>query len=256
MEKYSRLTKDQSGAQIQDMLFAYAFCHNNGFTYMGACDKHHTRDRDNVRTFCVLKKTNPLCDLLCINHPIIDGNVYDDSNKIVTNYVNTDTRAVFTKEFRTMIYNNIKKNLKPINDSDKFIISVHIRRGDVQKDNRWWFRYVENDYYLKILTEILKLDKNFAVYVFSDGKEEDFVDFENLGCTLKINTDVYEAWEYFIQSDLLLLGNSSFSIVPGIFNMTGTVVYTKNKYFTPLDDWISDEDIDKKIEKIILSLSK
>jgi hypothetical protein len=46
------------------------------------------------------------------------------------------------------------------------------------------------------------------------------------------------------------MGSSSFSIVPGIYNVTGIVIYTWNKYFEPLKHWISDECLDTKIQKI------
>lgn len=47
------------------------------------------------------------------------------------------------------------------------------------------------------------------------------------------------------------MGSSSFSIIPGIYNLNGLVIYTWNKYFKPLKHWISDDSIDLKKQNII-----
>ncbi len=249
-EKYSRLTKDRSGAQIQDMLFAYAKCHKNNIIYKGACDHLHERDRDNERLRQTIGNTTSLCNLLGLPVPIIDNKLFD-SDKIITNYINNDTNDAFNFDFIKMLHDNAKKNFSKIkSDKNDFIISLHIRRDDVKQDNKWFFRYVDNEYYLKILNAIIKIKPKAKIYLFSDGNEN-FKAFEKLGCTLKINSNIVEAWNYFIQSDVLIMGSSSFSIVPGIYNINGIVVYAWNKYFKPLNHWISDESIDTKIQKLI-----
>jgi hypothetical protein len=255
MEKYSILTKDRSGAQIQDMLYAYSYCHKNNLRYMGACDAvNHKRDRDVTRNMMTLRDTNILCDLVGIPKPTLSDELYK-SNDIIRGYVSSDTKAIFTDDFIKILHDGCKNNLKPIKEKDDFVISLHIRRGDVQKDNRWFFRYVDDDYYLKILKEVLKIKPYAKIYLFTDGDEE-FEQFKNLGCVMMVNTDLVEAWNFFIQSDLLIMGSSSFSIVPGIFNVNGIVVYTWNKYFSPLDNWISDNDLNNKINKVIELLQK
>jgi hypothetical protein len=248
-EKYSRLTKDRSGAQIQDMLFAYAKCHKNNIIYKGARDHEHVRDRDNERLRQTIGNTTSLCNLLGLPVPIIDDKLYD-GDKIITDYGNDNTNDTFNLDFIKMLHNNAKKNFSKIKlDKNDFVVSIHIRRGDVKQDNKWFFRYVSDEYYLKILNAIIKIKPNAKIYLFSDGNEN-FKEFEKIGCTLKINSDIVEAWNYFIQSDILIMGSSSFSIVPGIYNINGVVVYTWNKYFKPLNHWISDECLEAKIQKI------
>ena len=249
-EKYSRLTKDRSGAQIQDMLFAYAKCHKDNIVYKGGCDHEHVRSRDNERLHQTIKITTSLCNFIGIPVPVIDDKLFD-SDKIIINYRNDNTNDAFNFDFIKMLHNNAKKNFKKIKSNmHDFIVSLHIRRDDVKQDNKWFFRYVSNEYYLKILNSIIKIKPNAKIYLFSDGNEN-FKEFEKMGCILKINSDIIEAWNYFIQSDVLIMGSSSFSIVPGIYNINGIVVYTWNKYFEPLNNWISDKCLDTKIQKLI-----
>lgn len=250
IEKYSRLTKDRTGSQIQDMLYAYSYCYKNNIIYKGACEHIHARDNDNYRMYKSINDTEKLCKLIGIPKPIIDNNIFD-SDKILFDYSSQNTNEIFNKKFIELLYNNAKCNLVKINT--EFTISLHIRRGDVRKDNKWFFRYVDDDYYIKILTAILKVKPNAKIYLFSDGNEN-FNEFKKLGCILKINSDIVEAWNYFIQSNILIMGSSSFSIIPGILNINGIVVYTWSKYFEPLDHWICDNNIDIKIKKIINKL--
>jgi hypothetical protein len=54
---------------------------------------------------------------------------------------------------------------------------------------------------------------------------------------MKLDTSLTEAWSYFIQSDLFIMASSSFSIVPALYRPNDNVIYTWNKYFTPLNKW-------------------
>lgn len=48
-EKYSKLSKDRSGAQIQHILYAYIYCYKNNIIYKGACTRIYKREIDNYR---------------------------------------------------------------------------------------------------------------------------------------------------------------------------------------------------------------
>ena len=63
-----------------------------------------------------------------------------------------------------------------------------------------------------------------------------------LGCVLKLGTSLEEAFNYFIQSDIFIMASSAFSILPALYKKDGLVIYTWNKYFTPLEGWVYGEN--------------
>lgn len=240
--------RDRSGSQVQDILFAYLYCQKNNIIYMGACDCNHQRMMDGINSNRIIAKTSVLCNLLGLPIPIKNNDIYYGP-MIINEYKSMNIKELINNDFIKILYENAKKNFINIKNNNDFIVSLHIRRGDVQNYGKWKFRYVDNNYYLKIISEILKIKPNAKFYLFSDGNEN-FEEFKQMGCVLKINGSDEEAWNYFIQSDVFVMGNSSYSYVPAIFNIHGIVVYHQSKYFKPLDSWISDECLDTKIEKI------
>ena len=236
--KYSKLRKDRSGAQILDILYCLSYCHKNNLNYVGPWT-----NIKKIRNTKMIPNTIKLCNLLNIPKPIING------DKRIINHIlsdkiyspNNNYDEIFNDEFRNYIINKCKNNLTKIKkNKDDIIVSIHIRRGDVRNDNRWSFRYTPNSYYLKVIDIILKKYKNTKIYIFSESNsQENFNDFIKLGCILKLDGDLEEAWNYFIQSDILVLASSAFSIVPAIYNRN-KVIYIWNKYFQPLKDWIID----------------
>tara|TARA_B100000073_G_scaffold331184_1_gene320350 strand:+ start:1235 stop:1957 length:723 start_codon:yes stop_codon:yes gene_type:complete len=235
---YSYLTRDRSGAQIQDMILCKAYCNNNNIEYLGCCYDEfkevssYTQNRN-------LKNTVKLCKFLNFEIPVLkkSSNVVCCQKK----YIN----ALITPEFQKNMREKMEQNLIKIkhDESDEFVVAVHIRRGDVTKDGRWFFRYTDNEYYTKIIKYIKDSKPNAKIYIFSERNSyESFDEFKNMGCILMLDTDLSEAWNYMIQADIFVMASSSFSIVPALFNTTGQILYTWNKYFKPLPTWILSVD--------------
>ena len=235
---YSKLRKDRSGAQILDMLYCYSFSINNNFHYKGAWFYYKKlRDREKK----TLIETTKLCKFLGLPEPLVNGDK-NILNKIVPEEdysPNNNYNEIFNDKFKKLLIQKNKDNLIPIKDKDKnYIVAIHIRRGDVKNNNKWAFRYTPNSYYLKIIDSIKKEHTNSKIYIFSESNsQESFDDFIKLGCIMKLDTELIEAYNYFIQADLLVLASSAFSIVPAIYNQN-KVIYTWNKYFQPLKGWV------------------
>ena len=126
---------DRSGAQIHDMMFAYAYCFHRNIPYIGSKLNNHIKD--------VL----PLIKFL----NFLDVNIkYKRSNlrllypKI---YRNIDSK-IFTNNFIKNICSKFKYEEK---NKDIFKIAIHIRRGDVTPKKFWkeYCRYLPNKYYLQ-----------------------------------------------------------------------------------------------------------
>ena len=235
---YSKLRKDRSGAQILDMLYCYSFSLAHNFNYQGAWF-YYKKMRDREKSY--LPETTRLCNFLGLPEPLVNGDK-NILNKIIPEEdysPKNNYDEIFNDDFKKILIDKNKPNLKPIKQNNNdFIVALHIRRGDVKKDNKWSFRYTQNSYYLKIIDDIKNNHNNAKIYVFSESKsQESFDDFTKLGCIMKLDTDLVEAWNYFIQADILVLASSAFSIVPAIYNQN-KVIYVWNKYFQPLKGWI------------------
>ena len=131
-----------------------------------------------------------------------------------------------------------RKNDKLMYDSSCFNIAIHVRRGDiVQKqgeDNpNLTMRYQSNDYFvnaLKTVLEYLKEQKNVHIYLFSQGKEEDFQDFEAFkNLHLCLDMGAQDSFLHMIYADALITSKSSFSYKPALLN--------KGLKFCPANFW-------------------
>lgn len=118
-----------------------------------------------------------------------------------------------------------RKEDKLIYQSGHFNIAVHVRRGDIMADlskPELAMRYLANDYYYKVLSAVirlLKVNKPVNIYLFSQGKPEDFPEFkefENLHWCLDMNAR--QSFLHMVYADLLITSKSSFSYKPALLN--------------------------------------
>ena len=83
-------------------------------------------------------------------------------------------------------------------------------------------RYLANDYYYKVLSAVirlLKVNKPVNIYLFSQGKPEDFPEFkefENLHWCLDMNAR--QSFLHMVYADLLITSKSSFSYKHALLN--------------------------------------
>lgn len=114
-----------------------------------------------------------------------------------------------------------------IYDASAFNIAIHVRRGDiVQKQNRYnanlSMRFQKNDYFVNALDTALKYlnDKNnIQIYLFSQGKPEDFKEFtkfENMHFCLDMSAR--DSFLHMVYADALITSKSSFSYKPALLN--------------------------------------
>lgn len=115
----------------------------------------------------------------------------------------------------------------PLTKYDKNItnIAIHIRRGDIvqrgeQKNPNLTMRWLDNEYYIKVLTQALRsVDGEYRVYIFSQGEEDDFLQFTEIQNTVFcLNMDERLTFLHFVFADILITSKSSFSYKAGLLN--------------------------------------
>ncbi|WP_125140101.1 hypothetical protein [Clostridium transplantifaecale] len=131
-----------------------------------------------------------------------------------------------------------RKEDKLIYDNKAFNIAIHIRRGDIvqtgdKRNENLAMRYQGSEYFVNALDtalEYLKDKKNIHIYLFSQGKIEDYAEFsrfENLHVCL--NMGAIDSFIHMAYADALITSKSSFSYKPALLN--------RGIKFCPADFW-------------------
>jgi hypothetical protein len=121
-------------------------------------------------------------------------------------------------------------------------VVAHIRRGDVSLCNpNTYDRYLPNSYYRTLLQQyvyptITANDdtKTIIMTIFSEyNSTESWSDFVHNTTSATINyiykfndVPLQDVWDAIINADIVLLSTSTFSLIPAIFNIYGTIIYT------------------------------
>ncbi len=118
-----------------------------------------------------------------------------------------------------------RKNDILIYSKENFNIAIHVRRGDIManlNDPGMAKRYLSNLYFEKVLKQVIQhltVVKPIHIYLFSQGKPEDFQEFAtfpNLHWCLEMSA--IESFMHFVYADLLITSKSSFSYKPALLN--------------------------------------
>jgi len=129
------------------------------------------------------------------------------------------------------LYWSVKRDIHLKYKSNKISVAVHIRRGDISKNNNA-DRWIEFDHYMKIINNLNSNigNENLDIHIFSEGTVADFSIFNQENVTLQLNGSDLEALHHMCSADILVTGQSSFSIMAAYFNMN-FIVYTPLKNF-------------------------
>ena len=194
------------------------------------------------------------------------------SGKKVIFYLEQD--QPYTQQFGVMKDIGKKFNSSVMRVEDKsiysilnFNIAVHVRRvviidgkKIIEDKSAQDLRWLENDYYHKVLSQLLKESistKPVAIYIFSTGSADEFLEFKKYGevhfCT---EMNEYETFLHLIKADLLVTSKSSFSYKAGLIS-SGIKISPRNfwHHYPDQSDWILAENdgmIDEKKLKLKL----
>jgi len=148
-----------------------------------------------------------------------------------------------------------------IYDKDTLNIAVHVRRGDItigqlNKNPNLLIRWQDNDYFVNVLKNVLrnlKSSKPIKVYLFSQGKIEDFSEFKDIkNVQYCLDMDAKSSFLHMVYADILITSKSSFSYKPALLS-DGLKICPDNFWHGyPLsDNWlIADEKGEFDTEKL------
>jgi hypothetical protein len=117
-------------------------------------------------------------------------------------------------KFKKNFFYKFKDDYLNYNDKNYLNIGLHIRRGDVSNQiNK--VRFTNNDYYIKIVDEILELTKSLnikiKIHIYSQGSLKDFKEFERYNSFYHLDECLLKTFYNLIESDILVMSKSSLS---------------------------------------------
>ncbi|MBU2880312.1 hypothetical protein [Aliiglaciecola lipolytica] len=121
----------------------------------------------------------------------------------------------------------IRSEDKLIFSKNAFNIAIHVRRGDIvieknQQNENLSMRWQNNDYFTNVLERALiniKTHKPIIIYLFSQGKPEDFNDFNRFrNVNLCLDMNAIDSFLHMVNADLLITSKSSFSYKPALLS--------------------------------------
>ncbi|MGX1196802.1 hypothetical protein [Parvibaculum sp. MBR-TMA-1.3b-4.2] len=130
-------------------------------------------------------------------------------------------------------------------DPGTLTMNVHVRRGDVSADHPHHSnRFTGDEAILETVRSARQAAETqglvLSVNVWSQGDRADFLAYEEAGCRLFLDTDIFETIHNLAQSDILLMAKSSLSFVAALLN-DGICLY-EGFWHPPLPHWIQLQD--------------
>jgi len=152
------------------------------------------------------------------------------------------------KEIQQKFYNSpSRKEDKLLFDLNAYNIAIHVRRGDIvagqNKIDNHTMRWMNNEYFLNTLQntlDFINTDKKICIYLFSQGKKEDFIEFEQFSNLIYcLDMGAIDSFLHMVYADVLITSKSSFSYKPALLNKGLKIVPTNFWHGYPsTNDWI------------------
>jgi len=145
-----------------------------------------------------------------------------------------------------------RKQEQLVYDQYHFNIALHIRRGDIvvnqtNPNPNLKMRWQNNQYFeavLKTVLENIQPGKPVAIYLFSQGKREDFSEFEKFsGINFCLEMGAQDSFLHMVYADLLITSKSSFSYKPALLSKGIKICPSDFWHGYPNEDhWILADD--------------
>lgn len=193
------------------------FCHND--------ELPHTLYYESIERIKTIIEESPDGTLFRLGHNPFPG--------LLTQYCNTVTEEL------QQAYWALDREIELQYNLNKHSVAIHIRRGDISV-NRNPDRWLDLHYYAKIIDRFNSQlgEQNIDIHIFSEGRPQDFEALVRDNVTLQLGGSDLEAFHHMCAADILITGQSSFSIMASYFNK-GTTVYTPLKNF--MFNWDDDQ---------------
>ena len=241
---------DRSGSIILLMLYIYAYCFKHNIKFDGLISDNGWWNNktffDNIFIYFGIKnnynvnrkilKYIPFEVLINVSTEIRQSSsLYSlfDVQKHCP-YFMKNINLYFDRNFKNHMLPKIKAN--PWKKSTNKILCVHIRRGDVNKNNKR--RYTEDQTYINLINSIIQKHQNIDIHIFSEKQFNGNIRlFENNKTTLHLSqgggfnnfNKIFDDILFMIYSDYLIMSKSGFSYVAGLLNKN--IIYFNNKFW-------------------------
>ena len=211
---------DRTGSILQNILHIYAFCYQSKIAFTGIYGNSHYLNN----TFCKLLHEYYGIKMHLINKCYENITITNEEEtwKIFWE-VENNPQKYYTKEFINMM----KKQMKKYPETQKKTLVVHIRRGDIKKNNQH-NRYNSDEFYLNLINKIKSEEKDeLNIHVFSEKNFNGNISlFKDYNLHLASDAEYHPNYEETIfndiyqltNADFLIMSNSSFSICAAILN--------------------------------------
>lgn len=226
MKAYSKALPDRSGSQINEDIFVQAHCVKNGLDYVGSYGQAHFANHYKLSELLNLP-------LPCQKLPASYAGYVEIKPEAYSRAVYPDPNLLLDQKFIETLRAKFLLNVNPPSFT-RPQAAVHIRRGDVKKDNL--LRYMPNSYYVETIKKIQQVSPGVVVSIFSESvSSESFDEFLDLGCQLFLDADLEFTWKVMIFSDILVMSKGSFAYVPAIYNNNFVIYYPA--WYPKLNHW-------------------
>lgn len=262
---------DRSGSILQIMFYLFSYCFKHKINYDGIIGKKNIWWY-NIHFFKFIKDNfnieNNIVDITSlkfINFNEIKNYSNINSNNLISEFIVKDLCIFFSDNinnyFDKTFLNYINSNLinKKYNNMNikKKIISIHIRRGDVNSNIKR--RYTSDNVYINIIDNIISNLENYEIHLFSENKFNGninlFKKYKNIIFHLETESgfhkyeNIFNDIMFMIKSDYLICSKSSFSYFPALLNNSG-IIYHNNMFWNkPLNNFFIYDDLTGNIIK-------
>lgn len=220
------------GSILQSQLHLYAYCkmNNKKMFFPGLKNiSHYQYANESSDIF-----SNNINSFLNIPSEGNEGTIYMDPNYLIREWGELNNTK--KKDYISELYKQIHYTGKTIFEKDKTNVSIHIRNINSQDvcfdSNRELYSEQKKHYFDNLIKNIIfKYGKNINLNIFSQGKKEEFLFFEeNFDVKLHLNESLIFTFYHLIISDILVTSNSSLSWSAHLYGKN-KVVYSRTNFF-------------------------
>jgi hypothetical protein len=142
------------------------------------------------------------------------------------------------------IYTNVAIHIRRCSqhkniDLDSHHYNINIKNTPVDLLPSVSERFLPDKYYLNIIEEIKSnhVGNPLKFYIFSEGKDEDFLNFNDKSIELRLNESIKNTFSGLVHADILVTSASSFSYVAAL--LSTNIIYAKSFWHKNASHWLT-----------------
>lgn len=175
----------------------------------------------------------------------------EKSNVFLPSTTGVSVKEFYTEEVRAEVTRLLYTRPLRLYTMGKAIVAVHIRRGDLHRDDK---RATPDEYYYKLLDKVKKVVPKAEFHIFSSTKNiqafkdepywfsKDFDGYRERGMMVHLDDDsLLVPWVHLSRAHVFVLSKSSFSYVPAVLS-SNCVVHPGDKSAVP-ENWINGDEV-------------